>query len=80
MPQFTILRSWVCEGGNHMHVTVSDGVKTRTLAVDTSLLRSAVTEDEIQIAFKIICRAAIRGLTPAQAAAKLDAGFTVDIQ
>jgi hypothetical protein len=79
MPTFTLRNAWICSGGNHYHVEVSDGVKTRKLEVDTAFLRSPVTEEEIQVAFKIITRAAIRGLTPAQAKSKLDTGFSVVI-
>lgn len=77
MPTFTFRRTKVCAGGNHHDIEVSDGANARTLHVDTNELRSAVTEEEMQAAFKVLARASLRGLTLQQAAAKIVAGFTV---
>lgn len=79
MPTYTVAKAGVCAGGSHLHITVTDGANVRNLRVDVDYLRSPVTEDEIEATFKILTRSALRQLTPAQALAKLNAGFNVVI-
>lgn len=77
MATFTFTKSFQCSGGNHLHVQVSDGVKTRTIEVDTTYLRTPITDEEMQAVFKVLTRAALAQLNIAQANQKLNAGFTV---
>jgi hypothetical protein len=76
---YTFTKESQCAGGNHLVVSVTDGTNVRRLHVDTEYMRSPITESEIEAAFKVLARRAIAGLTLAQAAAKINTGFSVAI-
>lgn len=77
MPTFNFKRTGVCAGGNHHIISVTDGVNTRELHVDTNELRKGIDEEELIVAFRVLARVSLRGLTLQQAGAKLVNGFTV---
>lgn len=79
MPTYTFKRESVCSDNNHHHISITDDTIVRNVHTDTDFLRSPVTEDELEIALKVILRAGLKGLTLGQAAAKLMSGFTMVI-
>lgn len=79
MATFTATRAWVCAGGNHVHISVTDGTNVRELTFDRSELARGVDDDEIRTAFRVLIRSSVRGLTPAQVLSKLQTGVVITV-
>lgn len=79
MATFTIQRQGACASGNHQVITATQSQKVREFHVDRAWLVSPVQDDEIEAALRVLIRAGIAQLTPAQALTKLNAGFNVTI-
>lgn len=76
---FTIQRQGQCASGGHQVITATNGTKVREFHVERTWLASPVQDEEIEAALRVLIRAGIAQLTPAQALAKLNAGFNVTI-
>lgn len=77
MASVTTTLTNVCAGGNHLIFVVSYGAHSRTVRLERAVINDDIDDDELEVWCRLTAKLVKAGKTNAQAAAALQAGFTV---
>lgn len=77
MASVTTKLASICGGGNHLSFTVDYGARSRTVQMERGDIADDITDDELAVWCRLTAKLVKAGKTNAQAAAVLQAGFTV---
>lgn len=74
-----IIMTAICAGGDHATIQLTKGAQVRTAAMNTTDLRAAISQEDIEVFGRVAIKLLSEGKTIAQFRAALLAGFEVTI-